>query len=130
MIHLQDIDAKEKGVPVVNVSSNAESSEDGVVVANISSNAASGEDLTSVPEGVSVQAPLDSSSQLLGVPKPSSSGLEICSTLQFSLQDLKKRRQRRLSLWHSSNDNQRAMKKRCILIFTLEILRVLDPALF
>ncbi|XP_062088451.1 DNA mismatch repair protein PMS1 isoform X2 [Humulus lupulus] len=116
----EDIDAKEKANPLANISSSAASSEDGVPVAHISSNAASSEDLASVPEGVSVQAPLDSSSQLLGVSKPSS-GLEICSTLQFSLQDLKNRRQRRLSLLHSSNDNQRTKGKRCYAAATLEL---------
>uniref|UniRef100_A0A803NQM6 Sm domain-containing protein n=1 Tax=Cannabis sativa TaxID=3483 RepID=A0A803NQM6_CANSA len=101
----EDIDAKEKGVPVANVSSNAASSED------LSIN---------VHEGVSVQTPLDSSNQLLVVSK-CSSGLEICSTLQFSLQDLKNRRQRRLSLLHSSKDNQRKKGKRCYAAATLEL---------
>uniref|UniRef100_A0A803NQQ4 DNA mismatch repair protein PMS1 n=1 Tax=Cannabis sativa TaxID=3483 RepID=A0A803NQQ4_CANSA len=101
----EDIDAKEKGVPIANVSSNAASSED------LSIN---------VHEGVSVQTPLDSSNQLLVVSK-CSSGLEICSTLQFSLQDLKNRRQRRLSLLHSSKDNQRKKGKRCYAAATLEL---------
>ena len=83
---MQDVDAEENGVPVANVLSNDTSSED----------------LRSASEGAAVQASLPSSSQRLDAPRRST-GLEICSTLQFSFQDLKKRRQQRFSLLHSSN---------------------------
>lgn len=98
LVCLQDIDAEEKGVPVANVSSNDTSSDD----------------LRIVSEGVSAQAPSHSSSQQLDGSKRST-GHDICSTLQFSLQDLKNRRQQRLSLFHSSNGIcQRMKSERCI----------------
>lgn len=65
-----------------------------------------------MPEGVLVQDPLHSSGELLDAPKRSAA-LEICSTLQFSFQDLKKRRQQRLAQLHSGNGIcQRTKSKR------------------
>ncbi|PON96568.1 DNA mismatch repair protein [Trema orientale] len=101
----EDIDAEVKGVPI----------------ANVSPNAASSEDFRSVSEGFSVEAPLHSSSQLLDA-RNRSTGLEICSTLQFSFEDLKNRRQQRLSLLHSGNGICRRTKaKRCYAAATLEL---------
>lgn len=51
---------------------------------------------SSKDEYLSVAAPLHSSGPILDSPRPSS-GLQRCSTLQFSFQDLKTKRQQRLS---------------------------------
>lgn len=58
--------------------------------------ASSSKDLKNTPEYLSVAAPLHSSGPILDSPRPSS-GLQRFSTLQFSFQDLKAKRQQRLS---------------------------------
>lgn len=90
---LEDIN-EDKEVPRANVTTTASSSRDlGSVSEVISVQAplhSSGQELD-VSEGVLVQDSLHSSGELLDAPKRSAA-LEICSTLQFSFQDLKKRR--------------------------------------
>lgn len=120
---LEDIN-EDKEVPCANVTTTASSSRDlGSISEVISVQAplhSSGQELD-VSEGVLVQDPLHSSGELLDAPKRSAT-LEICSTLQFSFQDLKKRRQQRLAQLHSSNGIcQRMKSKRCYAAATLEL---------
>ena len=94
----QDFDAEEKGASPANVAS------------NVSADA----DLRGMSEGILNQALTHSTGQLLDAPMHSS-GRQICSTLQFSLQDLQKRRQQRLAQIQSNNGLcQRTKKKRSL----------------
>ncbi|XP_048337185.2 DNA mismatch repair protein PMS1 [Ziziphus jujuba] len=101
----EDIDTHEKGVPV----------------ANITSIASSSGDLELLPEDGSVDVPLHSSSIRIDAQKPSSD-LKICSTVQFSIQDLKTKRQKMVSQLQSSKYIcQRRKTKRCYTAATLEL---------
>lgn len=73
-----------------------------MLLANVTSISSSGGDLKTLSEDVSVEVPSDSSDVLLDARKPLSAR-KICSTLQFSIQDLKLRRLQKLSQLQFSN---------------------------
>lgn len=74
-------------------------------------------------EDVLVEVPSDSSGILLDARKPSSA-VKICSTLQFSIQDLKLRQQRLSQLQSSNSLCQRTKTERSIkLQFLLQVGR-------
>ncbi|XP_050238999.1 DNA mismatch repair protein PMS1 isoform X2 [Mercurialis annua] len=76
--------------------------------------------LENMSEDLIVKTPSLPSSLLLDVPKPSSQ--KICSTLQFSFQELKAKRQQRLSRLQFSNYKSGGMKmKRSYAAATLEL---------
>ncbi|KAI9181818.1 hypothetical protein LWI28_018950 [Acer negundo] len=79
-------------------------------------------DVQHMSEDKSVEvSPLHFSGSLLDAPTPSS-GLKICSTLQFSFQDLRRRRQQRLSIIQSSSCTSGSLKlRRCYAAATLEL---------
>ncbi|KAK3194072.1 hypothetical protein Dsin_025382 [Dipteronia sinensis] len=82
----------------------------------------SSKDVQHMSENQSVElSPLHFSGSLLDARKPSS-GLKICSTLQFSFQDLRRRRQQRLSTMQSSSCTSGSLKlRRCYAAATLEL---------
>ncbi|KAH9786373.1 DNA mismatch repair protein PMS1 [Citrus sinensis] len=89
---------------------------------NVPSIVSSSNDLKKNSEDLSVAAShLQFSGSILDAPVPSSS-LDICSTLQFSIQDLRKRRQQRLSIMQSSCHTSGSVKmRRCFAAATLEL---------
>ncbi|KAL5791807.1 hypothetical protein ACOSP7_000401 [Xanthoceras sorbifolium] len=82
----------------------------------------SSNDIQHMPEDQSVEvSPLHFSGSLLDAPMPSSDQKK-CSTLQFSFQDLRRRRQQRLSTMQSSIGTSGIVKlKRCYAAATLEL---------
>ncbi|KAK2649453.1 hypothetical protein Ddye_016942 [Dipteronia dyeriana] len=82
----------------------------------------SNKDVQHMSEDQSVEvSPLYFSGSLVVSPMPSS-GLNICSTLQFSFQDLRRRRQQRLSSMRYSNCTSGSLKlRRCYAAATLEL---------
>ncbi|KAE8009504.1 hypothetical protein FH972_005936 [Carpinus fangiana] len=83
--------------------------------------ASSSKDHKNTPEYLSVSASLHSSGPILDAPRPSS-GLQRCSTLQFSFQDLKTKRQQRLSrLQFTGYKHGNVKMKRCYAAATLEL---------
>lgn len=96
IIYLQELVTQEKATPLLNAPSIVSSSND----------------LKKNSEDLSVAAShLQFSGSILDAPVPSSS-LDICSTLQFSIQDLRKRRQQRLSIMQSSCHTSGSVKMR------------------
>lgn len=89
---------------------------------NVPSIVSSSNDLKKNSEDLSVAAShLQFSGSILDAPVPSSC-LDICSTLQFSIQDLRKRRQQRLSIMQSSCHTSGSVKmRRCFAAATLEL---------
>uniref|UniRef100_A0A2N9EC26 Sm domain-containing protein n=1 Tax=Fagus sylvatica TaxID=28930 RepID=A0A2N9EC26_FAGSY len=78
-------------------------------------------DLKNKLQDLPVATPLRSSGSILDASNPSS-GLQLCSTLQFSFQELKTKRQQRLSIFQSSGyKHGRAKMKRCYAAATLEL---------
>lgn len=95
IIHLQELVTQEKAT-----------------LLNVPSIVSSSNDLKKNSEDLSVAAShLQFSGSMLDAPVPSSS-LDICSTLQFSIQDLRKRRQQRLSIMQSSCHTSGSVKMR------------------
>ncbi|ONH93891.1 hypothetical protein PRUPE_8G259200 [Prunus persica] len=90
-------------------------------LSNMASTASPSRDLKSLSEDLPVAAPSPSSSILSDTPKPKpSSGLMMHSTLQFSFQELKTRRQQRLSRLQSSMPGG-VKAQRCYAAATLEL---------
>ncbi|XP_030947502.1 DNA mismatch repair protein PMS1 isoform X2 [Quercus lobata] len=83
--------------------------------------ASSSKDLENKLQDPSVASPSRSSISILDAPK-SPADLELCSTLQFSFQGLKTKRQQRLSILQSSGHKDgRAKMKRCYDAATLDL---------
>lgn len=89
---------------------------------NVPSIVSSSNDVKKNSEDLSVAAShLQFSGSILDAPVPSSC-LDICSTLQFSIQDLRKRRQQRLSIMQSTCHTSGSVKmRRCFAAATLEL---------
>lgn len=106
-ISLQDLEAQKKADPLSEMASTASPSRD----------------LNSLSEDLPVAAPLPSSCILSDTPKPSS-GIMMCSTLRFSFQELKRRRQRSLSRLQSSLPGGVKAQRSCRVV-TFEVGKVL-----
>lgn len=96
--------------------------------ANLASITSSSKDPNDMSEDHASEAPLSQpSGSLLDSPAPSS-GLKICSTLQFSFQDLRARRQQRLARLQSISPKFGAMNtKRSLNLFVAATLELSQP---
>ncbi|XP_059659544.1 DNA mismatch repair protein PMS1 isoform X2 [Cornus florida] len=96
--------------------------ESALPLADVKLTASTSENFINMSEDLPDAAPpLQPSGSSLDIPSPSS-GLKICSTLQFSFKDLRTRRKQRLSRLQSSNYTCGRMNtKRCYAAATLEL---------
>ncbi|XP_058084301.1 DNA mismatch repair protein PMS1 isoform X2 [Magnolia sinica] len=105
----------------VSAEENVTSQEKASPLVDVGSKAFSGKSLENTLDDLSSTAPLvQSSNVILDGPVPCS-GSEICSVLQFSINDLRTRRSQRLSRLHSNSSAPERMNiKRCYAAATLE----------